>query len=105
MKTCNVCNSGKLRRHNGGEYECDHCGHHAPDTARRDKLAKKVLKFTATYIGIKDLHQITEHSEGRVGHVRSKKGSESTITDGTVTMYTSARPHSSARSVSRSDEA
>ncbi|MFI8367079.1 hypothetical protein [Streptomyces sp. NPDC085466] len=49
---------------------------------------KKVLKFTATYIGIKDLHQITEHSEGRVGHVRSKKGSESTITDGTVTMYT-----------------
>ncbi|MFF0482642.1 hypothetical protein [Streptomyces sp. NPDC004435] len=49
---------------------------------------KKVLKFTATYIGIKDLHQITEHSEGREGHVRSRKGSESTITDGTVTMYT-----------------
>ncbi|MFE9041583.1 hypothetical protein ACFYOG_11770 [Streptomyces sp. NPDC007818] len=49
---------------------------------------KKVLKFTATYIGIKDLHQITEHSEGRVGHVRSQRGSESTITGGTVTMYT-----------------
>ncbi|MFF9475401.1 hypothetical protein ACF1E9_22620 [Streptomyces roseolus] len=49
---------------------------------------KKVLKFTATYIGIKDLHQITEHSEGREAHVRSRKGSESTITDGTVTMYT-----------------
>ncbi|GGR32754.1 hypothetical protein [Streptomyces roseolus] len=49
---------------------------------------KKVLKFTATYIGIKDLHQITEHSEGREAHVRSRKGSESTITGGTVTMYT-----------------
>ncbi|MGW6550062.1 hypothetical protein ACWGBV_07420 [Streptomyces sp. NPDC055051] len=49
---------------------------------------KKVLKFTATSIKIKDLHQITEHSEGREGHVRSRKGTESTITDGTVTMYT-----------------
>ncbi|MFE6226428.1 hypothetical protein [Streptomyces sp. NPDC057854] len=49
---------------------------------------KKVLKFTATYIGIKDLHQITEHSEGREAHVRSQRGSTSTITDGTVTMYT-----------------
>ncbi|MER5734260.1 hypothetical protein ABT117_01110 [Streptomyces sp. NPDC002262] len=49
---------------------------------------KKVLKFTATYVGIKDLHQITEHSEGREGHVRSKHGSTSTITGGTVTMYT-----------------
>ncbi|MEU9855043.1 hypothetical protein [Streptomyces sp. NPDC047974] len=49
---------------------------------------KKVLKFTATYVGIKDLHQITEHSEGREAHVRSKRGSTSTITDGTVTMYT-----------------
>ncbi|MEV6202038.1 hypothetical protein AB0M64_18980 [Streptomyces sp. NPDC051771] len=49
---------------------------------------KKVLKFTATYVGIKDLHQITEHSEGREAHVRSKSGSTSTITGGTVTMYT-----------------
>ncbi|MFB7361791.1 hypothetical protein [Streptomyces hydrogenans] len=49
---------------------------------------KKVLKFTATYVGIKDLHQITEHSDGLVGHVRSKSGSTSTITGGTVTMYT-----------------
>ncbi|MFF8803708.1 hypothetical protein [Streptomyces omiyaensis] len=49
---------------------------------------KKVLKFTATYVGIKDLHQITEHSEGYEGHVRSDKGSTSTITGGTVTMYT-----------------
>ncbi|MFF9848580.1 hypothetical protein [Streptomyces litmocidini] len=49
---------------------------------------KKVLKFTATGVGIKDLHQLTEHSEGRTAHVRSDKGSTSTITDGTVTMYT-----------------
>lgn len=49
---------------------------------------KKVLKFTATDIGIKDLHQLTVHSEGLTGHVRSTKGETSTITDGTVTMYT-----------------
>ncbi|MFD0152175.1 hypothetical protein ACWGQ4_32400 [Streptomyces sp. NPDC055721] len=49
---------------------------------------KKVLKFTASGIDIKDLHQLTVHSEGRTGHVRSDKGSTSTITDGTVTMYT-----------------
>ncbi|MFI6418634.1 hypothetical protein ACIBG6_14695 [Streptomyces sp. NPDC050842] len=49
---------------------------------------KKVLKFTASGIDIKDLHQLTVHSEGLTGHVRSDKGSTSTITDGTVTMYT-----------------
>jgi hypothetical protein len=49
---------------------------------------KKVLKFTATSIGIRDLHQLTVHSEGRTGHVRSDKGTTSTITEGTVTMYT-----------------
>ncbi|MFF1508870.1 hypothetical protein [Streptomyces sp. NPDC058326] len=49
---------------------------------------KKVLKFTATSIGIRDLHQLTVHSEGFTGHVRSAKGKTSTITDGTVTMYT-----------------
>ncbi|MFD3659395.1 hypothetical protein ACFWVF_02130 [Streptomyces sp. NPDC058659] len=49
---------------------------------------KKVLKFTASGVDIKDLHQLTVHSEGRTGHVRSDKGSTSTITDGTVTMYT-----------------
>ncbi|MEU3428882.1 hypothetical protein AB0F08_24770 [Streptomyces gardneri] len=49
---------------------------------------KKVLKFTASGIDIKDLHQLTVHSEGLTGHVRSNKGSTSTITDGTVTMYT-----------------
>ncbi|MGA5062434.1 hypothetical protein ACPB9E_01460 [Streptomyces exfoliatus] len=49
---------------------------------------KKVLKFTATEVGIRDLHQLTEHSEGYTGHVRSEKGKTSTITEGTVTMYT-----------------
>ncbi|MEU2115872.1 hypothetical protein ABZ567_09480 [Streptomyces sp. NPDC016459] len=49
---------------------------------------KKVLKFTAASIGIRDLHQLTVHSEGRTAHVRSEKGRTSTITEGTVTMYT-----------------
>ncbi|MER7950865.1 hypothetical protein ABTY59_26080 [Streptomyces sp. NPDC096079] len=49
---------------------------------------KKVLKFTASGVGIKDLHQMTDHSEGRTAHIRSEKGSTSTITGGTVTMYT-----------------
>ncbi|SEC46516.1 hypothetical protein [Streptomyces sp. TLI_105] len=49
---------------------------------------KKVLKFTASNVNIKDLHQTTVHSEGLSGHVRSTPGKTSTITDGTVTMYT-----------------
>ncbi|MFC7966027.1 hypothetical protein [Streptomyces cinereoruber] len=49
---------------------------------------KKVLKFTASGVDIKDLHQMADHSPGRTAHVRSKKGSTSTITGGTVTMYT-----------------
>ncbi|MEW1900862.1 hypothetical protein [Streptomyces sp. NPDC086147] len=54
---------------------------------------KKVLKFTASSVVIKDLHQITAHSEGRKAHVRSlpanpREAGPSTITGGTVTMYT-----------------
>ncbi|MEU9984934.1 hypothetical protein [Streptomyces sp. NPDC050856] len=49
---------------------------------------KKVLKFTASSVGIKDLHQLTVHSKGYTGHVTSRPGSTSTITGGTVTMYT-----------------
>ncbi|MET9953033.1 hypothetical protein ABZ135_15960 [Streptomyces sp. NPDC006339] len=49
---------------------------------------KKVLKFTADEIDIKDLHQLTVHSDGLTGHVRSDKGSTSTMRGGTVTMYT-----------------
>ncbi|MFD7320095.1 hypothetical protein ACFV9D_03240 [Streptomyces sp. NPDC059875] len=50
---------------------------------------KKVLKFTAKDgVDIKDLHQRTVHSDGLTGHVRSDKGSTSTMSNGTVTMYT-----------------
>ncbi|MET9801251.1 hypothetical protein [Streptomyces sp. NPDC006368] len=49
---------------------------------------KKVLKFTASSVDIKDLHQLTVHSEGRTGHVTSRPGSTSEIRGGTVTMYT-----------------
>ncbi|WP_406863202.1 PT domain-containing protein [Streptomyces sp. HUAS MG47] len=50
---------------------------------------KKVLKFTASDgVDIKDLHQKTVHSDGLTGHVRSDKGSTSTMRNGTVTMYT-----------------
>lgn len=49
---------------------------------------KKVLKFTADEVDIKDLHQLTVHSDGLTGHVRSDRGSTSTIRGGTVTMYT-----------------
>lgn len=49
---------------------------------------KKALKFTASEVDIKDLHQLTVHSEGRTGHVTSRPGSTSTIRGGTVTMYT-----------------
>ncbi|HEY9369585.1 hypothetical protein [Streptomyces sp.] len=50
---------------------------------------KKVLKFTASDgVDIKDLHQRTVHSDGLTGHVRSAAGETSTMTNGTVTMYT-----------------
>ncbi|MFC8175669.1 hypothetical protein [Streptomyces sp. NPDC057325] len=50
---------------------------------------KKALKFTATTVKIEHLHQITTHSDGRSAHVRSTKTKDpSTITGGTVTMYT-----------------
>ncbi|WMX44978.1 hypothetical protein [Streptomyces roseicoloratus] len=49
---------------------------------------KKALKFTADEVDIWNLHQLTVHSEGLTGHVRSDTGSKSTIRNGTVTMYT-----------------
>lgn len=49
---------------------------------------KKVLKFTATGVDIKDLRQEVVGPNGTVGHVDARKGSTSTIRDGTVTMYT-----------------
>ncbi|MFJ8748071.1 hypothetical protein ACIREO_01810 [Streptomyces sp. NPDC102441] len=49
---------------------------------------KKVLKFTADTVDIKDLHQLTTGPAGSTGHVKAEEGSTSTIRNGTVTMYT-----------------
>ncbi|MGW7355960.1 hypothetical protein ACWGI0_04580 [Streptomyces sp. NPDC054802] len=49
---------------------------------------KKALKFTATGVDIKDLHQLTVGPNGTTGHVEARKGSTSEIRNGTVTMYT-----------------
>lgn len=48
---------------------------------------KKVLKFTADSLDIKDLYQ-TVGTEGNVAHLKSRPGSTSKIRGGTVTMYT-----------------
>ncbi|MFJ6695420.1 hypothetical protein ACIQM4_05050 [Streptomyces sp. NPDC091272] len=49
---------------------------------------KKVLKFTTKETDIKDLHQTTVGPNGTTGHVQARKGSTSTLRQGTVTMYT-----------------
>jgi hypothetical protein len=49
---------------------------------------KKVLKFTASSVDIKDLHQVVVGPNGTTAHVEADKGSTSTIRNGTVTMYT-----------------
>ncbi|AWK10832.1 hypothetical protein DDQ41_20140 [Streptomyces spongiicola] len=49
---------------------------------------KKVLKFTASGVDIRDLHQLVEGPEGTTIHVEARRGSTSTIRNGTVTMYT-----------------
>ncbi|MER7044151.1 hypothetical protein [Streptomyces jumonjinensis] len=49
---------------------------------------KKALKFTARSIDIGDLHQLSKGPEGTTLHVEARKGSTSTIREGTVTMYT-----------------
>ncbi|MFB6780016.1 hypothetical protein ACFCX0_21875 [Streptomyces sp. NPDC056352] len=58
------------------------------EVEKGDGTTKKVLKFTASSIDIKDLHQLTEGPGGTTGHVQARKGSTSTIREGTVTMYT-----------------
>ncbi|MGW2652719.1 hypothetical protein ACWC1D_03530 [Streptomyces sp. NPDC001478] len=59
------------------------------EVEKGDGTTKKVLKFTATSIDIKDLHQMTVGPQpGVTGHVKARKGSTSTIRDGVVTMYT-----------------
>ncbi|MGW1689065.1 hypothetical protein [Streptomyces sp. NPDC002399] len=54
----------------------------------QDGTIKKVLKFTASSVDIKDLHQLTVGPNGTTAHVQARKGSTSTIRNGTVTMYT-----------------
>ncbi|TFE58435.1 hypothetical protein E3E14_00865 [Streptomyces sp. ICN441] len=49
---------------------------------------KKVLKFTASGVDIKDLHQLVQGPNGTTTHVQAQRGSTSTIRNGTVTMYT-----------------
>ncbi|MET8328443.1 hypothetical protein [Streptomyces sp. NPDC005181] len=58
------------------------------EVEKGDGTTKKVLKFTASSVDIKDLHQLTEGPNGSTGHVQARKGSTSTIRNGTVTMYT-----------------
>ncbi|MFH9607353.1 hypothetical protein [Streptomyces sp. NPDC017448] len=62
--------------------------HGIVEVKKADGSIKKVLKFTATSIDIKDLHQLTEGPAGTTGHVKSRPGSVSEIRDGKVTMYT-----------------
>ncbi|MFE3599257.1 hypothetical protein [Streptomyces sp. NPDC059142] len=49
---------------------------------------KKVLKFTASSVDIRDLDQTVVYPQGRTAHVEAAGGSTSTIRDGQVTMYT-----------------
>ncbi|MDT0461379.1 hypothetical protein RM550_37740, partial [Streptomyces sp. DSM 41527] len=58
------------------------------EVKKADGSIKKVLKFTASSIDIRDLHQLTVGPAGTTGHVKSRPGSTSTIRNGTVTMYT-----------------
>ncbi|MEU0621041.1 hypothetical protein ABZ329_09350 [Streptomyces rubiginosohelvolus] len=62
--------------------------HGIVEVKKADGSIKKVLKFTASSIDIKDLHQLTVGPAGTTGHVKSRPGSTSTIRDGEVTMYT-----------------
>ncbi|MFJ4923467.1 hypothetical protein [Streptomyces sp. NPDC088725] len=49
---------------------------------------KKALKFTSSSLDIKDLHQTTVYPGGKTAHVKARAGSNSTIRDGEVTLYT-----------------
>lgn len=62
--------------------------HGIVEVRKADGSVKKVLKFTASSIDIKDLHQLTVGPAGTTGHVKSRPGSTSEIRDGEVTMYT-----------------
>jgi len=49
---------------------------------------REVLKFTATSVDIRDLHQLVDGPGGTTAHVEARRDSTSTIRGGTVTMYT-----------------
>jgi hypothetical protein len=49
---------------------------------------KDVMKFTATGVDIKDLHQLVQGPLNTLQNVQAAPGSTSTIRNGTVTMYT-----------------
>ncbi|MFC4030823.1 hypothetical protein ACFO3J_04990 [Streptomyces polygonati] len=53
-----------------------------------DRTVKEVMKFTATGVEIGDLQQIVQEPDGTTTHVTARAGSTSTISNGTVTMYT-----------------
>ncbi|MEU9143179.1 hypothetical protein [Streptomyces sp. NPDC048349] len=66
-------------------YGLDYAGIVEVKTARGK--TKKVLKFTADSLDIKDLYQ-TVGKDKNVAHLKSRPGSTSKIRGGTVTMYT-----------------
>jgi hypothetical protein len=53
-----------------------------------DGTVKQALKFRASGVDIKDLHQLVDGPLGVTMHITARKGSTSTIRGGEVTMYT-----------------
>ncbi|QLH24202.1 hydrogenase expression protein HypF [Streptomyces sp. Rer75] len=58
------------------------------DVKTHNGQSKKVLKFTAEGVDIKDLHQLVKGPAGTTTNVAAREGSTSTFRNGTVTMYT-----------------
>ncbi|WP_078510310.1 hydrogenase expression protein HypF [Streptomyces himastatinicus] len=58
------------------------------DVKTHNGQSKKVLKFTAEGVDIKDLHQLVKGPAGTTTNVAADEGSTSTFRNGTVTMYT-----------------
>jgi len=58
------------------------------DVRTHNGQSKKVLKFTAEGVDIKDLHQLVQGPAGTTTNVAAREGSTSTFQNGTVTMYT-----------------
>ncbi|MFD7506137.1 hydrogenase expression protein HypF [Streptomyces sp. NPDC059850] len=58
------------------------------DVRTHNGQSKKVLKFTAEGVDIKDLHQLVKGPGGTTTNVAAREGSTSEFRNGTVTMYT-----------------